>query len=344
MDARLPRRVQGAASPPAPRQAGVELRRGLRFRNATDGLIALQRGYPSGDDRLDQRVQGAGELPLADRHRRERRLRHGRRGDPPLRRRRAPDRRRSRQPGARTGLGEQRAAPRRSPRRRSSPRPRSAPPRCPASSSPSRGPGSIPSARASSSPRTSGACGARGASAPAPRRASARELQVPRDRLVGLAPARRQAVGDRQQRDVDLDRLAGDEVAVDGAAVERPLVDEEAEAQVMARERRDVGAQALAGAQAREDLARHLGALAVVAGEADARRRRTSRACAAWRCRAAARPSAARRRASARRRAARPAARDTAPARSAQHGAGSRSSAIACSSTSSVWSWTSRWW
>nr|WP_246345010.1 M28 family peptidase [Conexibacter arvalis] len=29
------------------RQSGVELRRGLRFRNATDGLIALKAGYPT---------------------------------------------------------------------------------------------------------------------------------------------------------------------------------------------------------------------------------------------------------------------------------------------------------
>ena len=28
------------------REAGVHLRRGLRFRNATDGLIALKAGYP----------------------------------------------------------------------------------------------------------------------------------------------------------------------------------------------------------------------------------------------------------------------------------------------------------
>ena len=56
---------------------------------------------------------------------------------------------------------------------------------------------------------------------------------------------------------------------MDLAAPQRALVDEEAEAQVMQRERRDVRAQALAGAQAAEDRPGHRGALAVVAREAD---------------------------------------------------------------------------
>ena len=57
------------------------------------------------------------------------------------------------------------------------------------------------------------------------------------------------------------------------AAAERALVDEEPEPQVMARERRDVRAQALAGAQAAEDRARHRRALAVVVRESRPARR-----------------------------------------------------------------------
>ena len=51
------------------------------------------------------------------------------------------------------------------------------------------------------------------------------------------------------------------------------VVDEKAEAQVVAHERGDVGAQALAGAQAREDRARQLGAAGVMVEERDAARR-----------------------------------------------------------------------
>ena len=81
---------------------------------------------------------------------------------------------------------------------------------------PSSGPGASPSARASSSPRTGG----RGGSATQRERLAEQlpgELEVPGDRLVGAVAARRQPVGDAQHRHVDLDGLAGAQVAVDRA-------------------------------------------------------------------------------------------------------------------------------
>jgi hypothetical protein len=78
------------------------------------------------------------------------------------------------------------------------------------------------------------------------------------------------SVGHAQQRDVGLDRLGPQQVAVELVAIERHLVDQEAQAQVMACERRHVRAQPLAGPQARQRGARHLGPLFVVAREADA--------------------------------------------------------------------------
>ena len=173
----------------------------------------------------------------------------------------------------------------------------------------------------------------------------ARELEVAGDRLVRLAPARREAVGDRQQRDVDLDRRARHEVAVQRAPRQRPLVDEEAEAQVMAHERRDVRLQPLARAQPREDLARELPRPRGRGRGTSASRRRGGRASPAWRRRAAARRGAARGRGRGRRRAARRAARG--PRRRARRRStapGSACSAIVCSSTSIVWAWTSAWW
>ena len=114
------------------------------------------------------------------------------------------------------------------------------------------------------------------------------------DRLLRLAPARGQPVGDRKQRDVDLDGLGRAQVAIQGAPRQRPLVDEEAQAQVVARQRGDVGLELLARAQAGEDRARQVGARAVVADERRRCRRRGARAWRAWRRRAAARRSAAR--------------------------------------------------
>ena len=98
------------------------------------------------------------------------------------------------------------------------------------------GPAAMPSSRASSSPRSSGARRALGAPAQRVGEHPARDAQVRVDRLVRAVAARRQAVGDRQQRDVDLDRRAGAQVGEHRAARERlGLVHEEAEAQVMAR-------------------------------------------------------------------------------------------------------------
>ena len=54
------------------------------------------------------------------------------------------------------------------------------------------------------------------------------------DRLVGVAAAGGEPVGDGEDRDLGAIRTGGPEVAPDRAAVERALVDEEAEAQVVA--------------------------------------------------------------------------------------------------------------
>ena len=227
------------------------------------------------------------------------------------------------------------------------PRRRSAPRRSPRAGGRARGRPSSSSAAASSSPRTSGArrpaarhCSVAGSTS----RARSRCLAIDSSRL---APARRQPVGDRQQRDVDLDRLGGAQVAIQRAPRQRPLVDEEAEAQVVARERGDVRLQALAGAQAGEHVARELGAGAVVAEE----RRRAVVAVAerdglgdVVQQRAEAQRE---RRGRPRRRAARRAARATAAASAAptpSTATGSACSATVCSSTSSVWAWTSAWW
>ena len=81
------------------------------------------------------------------------------------------------------------------------------------------------------------------------------------DRLLRPVAAGRQPVGDRQQRHVHLDRRAGAQVGEHRPARQRlGLVHEEAETQVVAHQRGDVGAQALAGAQACEHLAGQLGA------------------------------------------------------------------------------------
>ena len=72
-----------------------------------------------------------------------------------------------------------------------------------------------------------------------------RQVEVGGDRGLGVVAARRQAVGDAQQRDVDLHRLAGLQVAVDLPPVQRPLVHEEPEPQVvLAPARRRVRAAA----------------------------------------------------------------------------------------------------
>ena len=54
-----------------------------------------------------------------------------------------------------------------------------------------------------------------------------------------------QAIGNAQQRHVDSDRFARAQVAIDRPAVERHLADQEAQPEVVARERRDMLAQPL---------------------------------------------------------------------------------------------------
>ncbi len=56
------------------RRAGVHLRRGLRFRNATDALIARRAGYPTVMLGSVNQLQAARQLPLAHRRTRQRRL------------------------------------------------------------------------------------------------------------------------------------------------------------------------------------------------------------------------------------------------------------------------------
>src|SRR5262249_21615688 len=90
------------------------------------------------------------------------------------------------------------------------------------------------------------------------------------DRLVRVSATRGEAVGPGEDREVGAIRTSGLQVAPDRAAVERLLVDEEAEAQVVERERGDVVGQPLRGAQAAEDGAGEVGAGAVVPDEGDA--------------------------------------------------------------------------
>src|SRR5947209_5457761 len=74
---------------------------------------------------------------------------------------------------------------------------------------------------------------------------AAREREVRFDRRLRALAARGQAVGHREQRDIDLDGLTRAQVLIDRAPRERlRSVDEEAEPQVMAHERRNVRLQA----------------------------------------------------------------------------------------------------
>ena len=74
----------------------------------------------------------------------------------------------------------------------------------------------------------------------------------------------------RQQRHLHLHRRGPLQVAVDAAAVERALVDEEAEHEVVAGHALEEAAEALARAQAAADVAHHLLAQPVVAHEGHA--------------------------------------------------------------------------
>ena len=195
------------------------------------------------------------------------------------------------------------------------------------SSSPDPRPGRIPIARASSSPRTGGRGGAARQASPAPSswRASSRWPAIARS---ALSPARGQPVGDAQHGDVDRDRRARVQVPVDRAAGQRHLVHEEAEPQVMARQRRDVLGQPLAGPQPPRIVRPSC-------APASSWPMKVTRPCArhvagsgAWRCRETARRSAAPARGSARRPAARPAARPPPSPSDPNSAPGSRSRAI----------------
>ena len=107
---------------------------------------------------------------------------------------------------------------------------RSAPRRSPRAARRAAGRARCPSSRASSSPRTSGAASASARRGERDGEHVAGELDVAGDRRVGLAPARRQPVGDRQQRHVD--RRPARCRAGSGRSSRRSsgrLVDEEAE-------------------------------------------------------------------------------------------------------------------
>ena len=166
------------------------------------------------------------------------------------------------------------------------------------SSSPSRGPGAMPSARASSSPRTSGCGVARRAGLERDGEHLAGEREVAGDRRVGLAPPRRQPVGDRQQRHVDRDRRGVAQVAV------APCGGRAAPGARGSRGRGG-GASAPATCARRRSLARSRASTSRAsaapsrrgAGKPIAPVAAARRASSAWRRRAAARRSAGRRRA-----------------------------------------------
>ena len=268
-------------------RAGHPLRRGLRSGFATDALIALQGRLPDRRAGVDRRVQDAAELPLPARRRRQPRLRHAWPRAP-----RSAWRRSARSAGAQLPRARERVLARRDLAREAvllelgeqlaEPRP-----------------GRMPSSRASSSPRTSGARG------PAARRASAGAEQLaarargaPRSPGSALRPrvARRSAtVKTVTSAAYGLGRA---QVAPDRAPVERALVDEEAEPQVVAAERRDVvgelaprrAAGAARRGRAPPPRGRGRGSRAAAVGQ-------LASASAAWRRRAAARRSASPRRA-----------------------------------------------
>ena len=172
------------------------------------------------------------------------------------------------------------------------------------------------------------------------------QLEVRLDRLLGregAAATGREAVGDGEQGDVGGDRLGRPQVLVDAARRQRHLVDEEAEAQVVQGQRPQVRGQRAAGAQPAAGGADHLGAGAVVADEGD-----VAAALAAGggladvveegaeAQRGAAGHLVGERLVEQRARLARRARRRSARGRPRPR--------ACCSSTASVWPWTSRWW
>src|SRR4051794_21702513 len=96
------------------------------------------------------------------------------------------------------------------------------------------------------------------------------ELEVDLDGPVRVLAARREPVGARQHRDLDLYRLAAAQVAIHRGLVERALVHEEAQHEVVARDRAEELAQLLARPQPAAYARDHLLAHGVVADERDA--------------------------------------------------------------------------
>ena len=131
-----------------------------------------------------------------------------------------------------------------------------------------RGPGARPSARASVSPRTGGRGWIR---APGQARGHhlARELEMASDRDLGVVPPGGQPIGHAEHGHLDRDRRAGPQVPVDGATVQRRLVNEEAEAQMLTRDRGDELGETLGRPQPAEDRACQLSPGRVVAHEGD---------------------------------------------------------------------------
>ena len=95
------------------------------------------------------------------------------------------------------------------------------------------------------------------------------KLQMGRDRLVGLAPAGGQPVGAGEERDLHRHGRCALQIAVDIPTVERPLVDKEAEHEVVTCEIPDKRGEPRARAQAPAELGDHLLAEPVVADERD---------------------------------------------------------------------------
>ena len=90
------------------------------------------------------------------------------------------------------------------------------------------------------------------------------------DRALRVLAARGEPVGAGQERHLDLDRRGPLQVAVDRAAVERALVHEEAEHEVVAGHPLEEAAEPLARPEPAADLPHHLLAEAVVAHEGHA--------------------------------------------------------------------------
>ena len=133
---------------------------------------------------------------------------------------------------------------------------------------PSSGPGSIPSSAASSSPRIGRARGARATPGEGLGDHLAGQLEMGVDCLLaGALTLGGEPVGDREHGDVDGVRLGGPQVVVHLAARERPLVNEEAEPQVVAGQARQVVGQAPARPQTRAEPADKARAGLVVADE-----------------------------------------------------------------------------